>query len=115
MRQLRTHEHCEIENILNNISHPVGRPTRCLSIFTHHYSRDLILNSLVYIIVHTTHQTFIPRHLFTKPQLYQVKQVPQKFDTQYSLTVLYYLRDPVHLPIVEQPSSLLVQAFAKPI
>ena len=48
------------------------------------------------------HQTFIQRHLFIEPQLYQVKQVPWEFDTRYSLTVLYYLHDPVHLPAIEQ-------------
>ena len=54
------------------------------------------------LLVHTTHQTFIQRHLFTERQLYQVKQVPREFDTWYSFTVLYYLRNPVHLPAVEQ-------------
>ena len=88
-RQHRTHEHCQAENILSNIS-------------THHYSRDLLLNSLVCILFHNTHQTFIQRHLFTEPQLYQVKQVPREFDTRYSLTILYYLCNPVHLPAVEQ-------------
>jgi len=61
----------------------------------------LLLNSLVYILVHSTHQPFITRHLFTEPQLYQVKQVPREFDTQYSLTVLYYLSNLVHLPAVK--------------
>ena len=48
------------------------------------------------------HQIFIPRHLFTEPQLYQVKHIPWEFDTQYSLTILYYLHDLVHLLAVEQ-------------
>ena len=60
------------------------------------------MNSLVYIFVYTTHHTFIQRHPFTETQPYQVKQVPREFDTRYSLTVLYYLHDPVHLPTVEQ-------------
>ena len=62
----------------------------------------MLLNGLVYIFVDFTHQIFVPRHLFTEPQLYQVKQVPRELDTQYSLTILYYLRDPVHLLAVEQ-------------
>ena len=82
-RHHRTQKHCQVENNFHNISHPIGRPTRSLSVFTHHYSRAFLLNSLLYIPVHTTHQTFIQRHLFTEPQLYQVKQVPREFDTRF--------------------------------
>jgi len=55
------------------------------------------------------HQTFIQRHLFTEPQLYQVKQVPWEFNTWYSLTVLYYLHDSVHLAAVEQVYGTIVE------
>jgi len=55
------------------------------------------------------HQTFVQRHLFTEPKLYQVKQVPREFDTRYSLIVLYYLRDLVHLPAVEQVYGAVVE------
>ena len=82
-RHHKTQKHSQVENIFNNIWHPVGRPTHSLSVFTHHYSRDFLLNNLVYILVHTTHQTFIQRHLFIEPQLYQVKQVPREFDTRF--------------------------------
>ena len=82
-RQHRTWKYCQVENIINNIIHPVGRPTSSLSVFTHHFSCDFLLNSLVYIPVHIMHQTFIQRHLFTEPQLYQLKQVPREFDTRF--------------------------------
>ena len=66
-----------------------------------------LFNSLVYIPVHTPHKPFTTRLLYTEPQLYQVKQVPQEFDTRFlpfytTCAIRGTCRNPNNYPIQEE-------------
>ena len=65
-----------------NIRHLFGRPTCCLLVFTHHYSRDFPFCVDSLYTCSYSHLDFHTRHLFTETA-YQVTQVPREFDTRF--------------------------------
>jgi len=79
-----------------SIRHLLRRPTSHLLVFTHHFSRDFPFLIVSLHICSYKYISFHTRHLFTEITL------PSNTSSQrvrYSvLIVLYYLRDPVHLP-----------------